>query len=124
MYGTTDIPEFNFDQIGVELWEDHEKLWEWSPLAYAHKIKTPLLIKHAENDYRVPIEQAEQMYATARRAGAPVKFVRYPRDGHELSRSGEPNHRLSRMNVMIDWFDQHCMVREQKKKATTKTKRK
>jgi dipeptidyl aminopeptidase/acylaminoacyl peptidase len=107
-YGTSDIPLLISEEFDVEPWEDHELLWKWSPLAYANQIKTPLLIKHGENDFRVPIEQAEQFYALARRSGAPVEFIRYPRDGHELSRSGEPEHRLSRLNVMIDWFDKYC----------------
>ncbi len=107
-YGTSDIPFLISDAFDVEPWEDHERLWKWSPLAYAHRITTPLLIKHGDNDYRVPIEQAEQFYATAHRAGAPVEFLRYPRDGHELSRSGEPEHRLSRLNEMVAWFDRYC----------------
>jgi dipeptidyl aminopeptidase/acylaminoacyl peptidase len=106
--GTTDIPAFNTDKMGVDIWNDPMKLWEWSPLAYAHQIKTPLLIKHADNDYRVPIEQAEQLYAAVRRTGGTVEFIRYPREGHELSRSGEPEHRLSRYQVMMDWFDRYC----------------
>lgn len=108
-YGTSDIPSLISDEFDVEPWEDPDKLWKWSPVAYAHQIKTPLLIKHGDNDYRVPIEQAEQLFAIARRSGAPVKFIRYPRDGHELSRSGEPEHRLHRLNLMIDWFDKYCM---------------
>jgi len=108
MFGTSDIPSFTQEYLGVELWEDHNRLWEWSPLAYAQNIKTPLLIKAAENDFRVPIEQSEQLHLIARRAGAPVEFIRYARDGHELSRSGEPEHRLSRYNIMMEWFDKYC----------------
>jgi dipeptidyl aminopeptidase/acylaminoacyl peptidase len=36
-----------------------------------------------------------------------VVLVRYPREGHEMSRSGEPRHRVDRLNRMADWFDQH-----------------
>jgi len=79
-------------------------------LAYAHNIKTPLLIIHSENDFRVPIEQGEQLFAWVRRAtDTPVKMFRYPREGHELSRSGEPNHRISRLTEMVNWFDRYCM---------------
>ncbi|TVR19020.1 MAG: S9 family peptidase [Anaerolineaceae bacterium] len=108
-YGTSDVPILISSDYGVEPWEDHALLWEHSPLAYAHQIKTPLLIVHAENDFRVPIEQAEQLFAWVRRAtDTPVEMWRYPRDGHELSRSGEPAHRASRLNKMIDWFDRYC----------------
>jgi dipeptidyl aminopeptidase/acylaminoacyl peptidase len=107
-YGTTDIPSLVTDEMGVEPWEDPQKLWECSPVAYAHQIKTPLIVKHSENDYRVPIEQGEQLFALVRRSGGTVKMLRYPREGHELSRSGEPEHRISRLKEMIEWFDRYC----------------
>jgi dipeptidyl aminopeptidase/acylaminoacyl peptidase len=34
-------------------------------------------------------------------------MVRYPRDGHELSRSGEPRHRVDRLERIVGWFDRH-----------------
>ncbi len=112
-YGTSDIPSLISAEFDVEPWEAPEFLWKHSPLAYAHRIKTPLLLIHAENDFRVPIEQAEQLFALVRRSGGTVKLVRYPREGHELSRSGEPRHRVSRLNWMIEWFDTYCMPQKE-----------
>jgi dipeptidyl aminopeptidase/acylaminoacyl peptidase len=108
-YGTSDIPILISNDFSVEPWEDHELLWKHSPLAYAKNITTPLLILHSENDFRVPIEQAEQLFAWVRRAtDTPVEMWRYPREGHELSRSGEPEHRVSRLTKMVEWFDKYC----------------
>jgi dipeptidyl aminopeptidase/acylaminoacyl peptidase len=107
--GTTDIPSFISTEMGVEPWEDPMFLWKHSPLAYAHQIKTPLLIIHSENDFRVPISEGEQLFSFVRRNGGTVKFIRYPREGHELSRSGEPEHRASSLTHIIEWFDQYCM---------------
>jgi dipeptidyl aminopeptidase/acylaminoacyl peptidase len=107
-YGTTDIPIFISHEFDVTPWEDYEKLWDHSPLKYAPNIKTPLLLIHSENDFRVPIEQAEQLFAWVRRGtDTPISMLRYPRDGHELSRSGEPTHRVHRLNQMMDWFNQY-----------------
>ncbi len=106
-YGTTDIPAFTEDEFDGTPWEIHELLWELSPVAHANKIKTPLLILHAENDFRVPIEQAEQLFTYVRRSGGTVELVRYPRGGHELSRSGEPKHRIDRVERIIGWFNQY-----------------
>ncbi len=108
-YGTSDVPTLISSEFDAHPWEDHELLWKHSPLAYAHQIKTPLLIIHSENDFRVPIEQGEQLFAFVRRSGGTVEMVRYPRDGHELSRSGEPEHRVSRLTRMVEWFDRYCM---------------
>lgn len=110
-YGTSDVPILMSAEFEAEPWEAPEKFWEHSPLAYAHNVTTPTLIIHSENDYRVPIEQAEQFFAWIRRASdTPVKMLRYPREGHELSRSGEPQHRISRLSEMVDWFNKYCKV--------------
>ncbi|MFW5748774.1 MAG: prolyl oligopeptidase family serine peptidase [Chloroflexota bacterium] len=110
-YGTTDVPILIASDFATEPWKDSDLLWKHSPVAYADKITTPLLILHAENDYRVPIEQAEQLFAWVRRAtDTPVEMIRYPRDGHELSRSGEPKHRVDRLTRMVEWFDRYCKV--------------
>jgi dipeptidyl aminopeptidase/acylaminoacyl peptidase len=104
--GTTDIPTFIADEFGLELFDDPRTLWQHSPMAYADQIVTPLLIIHSENDFRVAVSEAEQLFAAVRRAGhAPVEFVRYPREGHELSRAGEPEHRIDRLKRIIAWFD-------------------
>jgi dipeptidyl aminopeptidase/acylaminoacyl peptidase len=95
-------------EFGAEPWEDPELLWRYSPLAYAHNITTPLLIIHSESDFRAPIPDAEQLFAIVRRNGQTVEFVRFPREGHELSRSGELKHRIERLTRMVAWFDRYC----------------
>ncbi len=105
--GATDIPRFTERIFETFYWDDPQKLWEHSPLACVKDIHTPLLILHSEQDYRAPIIGAEQLYAALRRLGRTVGFVRYPREGHELSRSGEPKHRIDRLNRIVDWFDKH-----------------
>jgi dipeptidyl aminopeptidase/acylaminoacyl peptidase len=92
-------------------WENHALLWRHSPLAYAHRITTPLLILHAERDYRVPISEAEQLFTFLRRRKQVVEFVRYPREGHELTRTGEPDHRADHMRRILEWFDRFCQMR-------------
>ncbi len=57
----------------------------------------------------MPIAEGEQLFATVRRAGkAPVELVRYPREGHELSRGGEPKHSIDRPERIVAWFDRYC----------------
>lgn len=107
-HGTSDaheLIEFEFDGYP---WEVHDLLWQQSPLAYAQQIETPLLILHSEQDYRVPISQAEQLFSVLRRRKIPVEMVRYPREGHELTRSGEPLHRADHMRRTLEWFGRYC----------------
>ncbi len=104
-YSTTDIPTFAQTQFDLLPWENHEALWQKSPLAHSPNIQTPLLIIHSENDFRVSIEQAEQLFAWLHRMGKIVRMVRFPREGHELTRSGEPAHRIRSLQEMIDWWN-------------------
>jgi dipeptidyl aminopeptidase/acylaminoacyl peptidase len=108
-YGTSDVPILMSSEFDGEPWENHAKYWEHSPLAYAHNIKTPTLIIHADNDFRVPISDGEQLFTWIRRATkTPVKMIRFPREGHELTRSGEPNHRVQHQAEILKWFDTYC----------------
>ena len=74
-----------------------------SPLSYVENIKTPLLIKHGDTDFRTGVIQSQLLYKSLKQLGRPVEYVRYPRATHELSRSGEPKQRLDRL-VRFDEF--------------------
>ncbi len=106
-YSTTDIPRFAEREFGCPPWEDPELMWKYSPLAYVENVHTPLLLLHSENDYRAPIPAAEGLFVALRRLGREVELVRYPREGHELSRSGEPKHRVDRLERIVAWFDKY-----------------
>ena len=78
---------FNSEYAGVTPMEDTDELLRMSPVTYADRITTPLLIIHSENDWRCPIEQAEDLYTPAGMLGREVEFVRFPGEGpDELSR--------------------------------------
>lgn len=96
-----ELVEYSFDMVP---WRDAAALWQASPIAAVADMKAPLLILHSELDFRVPIGEAEQLYTMLRRLGRTVEFVRYPREGHELTRSGEPLHQMDHMRRTIDWF--------------------
>lgn len=103
-FGVSDIGYFFSKwQIAADMM-DVEKLWNHSPLKYAKNIETPLLILHSEKDFRCPIEQGEQLFITLRTMGKEVGFVRFPESSHNLSRTGNPNLRIARLNQMTGWF--------------------
>lgn len=106
-YGVSDIGYYFTEwQIQADL-SDIQTLWKHSPLAYVEHINTPLLILHGEKDYRCPIEQAEQLFIALKRKGKETKFIRFPEANHELSRSGKPSLRISRLTYITDWFNQY-----------------
>jgi dipeptidyl aminopeptidase/acylaminoacyl peptidase len=82
MYGTT-------DEIWFEEWE-HGKPWEaggaemekHSPHKFIQNAKTPMLIIHDGNDFRVPLQEGMQMFTALQRRGIPSKFLYIPDEGH------------------------------------------
>jgi dipeptidyl aminopeptidase/acylaminoacyl peptidase len=75
-----------------------------SPLTYVDNIKTPLLIKHGDTDFRTGFVQSQLLYKSLKQLGRDVEYVRYPRATHELSRSGEPKQRLDRLVRYEEFF--------------------
>jgi len=102
--GSSDIGyQFADDLYGA----DPEARRRQSPLSHADNITAPLLIIHSEQDWRCPLEQAQRLYVALRRRDAPVEMLLFPGEGHEMSRSGLPSHRLARFQAILEWFDRH-----------------
>jgi acylaminoacyl-peptidase len=100
---------FGVMEFGAQPWEEPELYRDLSPITYAGRIRTPLLIQHAENDLRCPIGQAEALFAVLRTMKRPVRFMRVPGESHELTRSGTPFRRVENLVQVRSWFD-HFLV--------------
>lgn len=90
--------------FGVSHLDEPDFYRERSPITYVRDITTPVLILHSENDLRCPIEQADQLFVALRLLGREFEYHRFPAEGHELSRSGSPKHRVQRAELILDWF--------------------
>ena len=107
MYGSSDIGWVFKAYHGVFVHDDVDTYLKMSPWTYAKEIETPLLIMHSEQDLRCNIEQAEQLFTTLRLLKRDVEMVRFPVESHELSRSGNPVHRVQRFELLLEWFDRY-----------------
>lgn len=103
-FGSSDFGWFHRAYTGVWPFEDIQPYLDQSPTTYAEKITTPLLIMHSENDLRCNIEQGEHLFTILRILGRDVEFVRFPAESHELTRGGSPFHRVTRFEILLDWF--------------------
>jgi dipeptidyl aminopeptidase/acylaminoacyl peptidase len=79
-----------------------------SPLTYVDKINTPLLIIHGDQDLRTGVIQSEVLYKSLKILGKPVEYIRYPREGHELTRSGNPGRMMDHMLRVIEFFERYA----------------
>ena len=103
-YGSSDMG-WNFEQeFGGHPWENHERYWRTSPIAFVERIRTPLLILHSDEDHRCPVSQAEELFVALRILDRDVELIRFVGESHGLSRSGRPHNRLERLRQILDWF--------------------
>ncbi|HWV24995.1 MAG TPA: S9 family peptidase [Thermomicrobiales bacterium] len=105
-HGAGDIADYN-----TLIYPDHpyvEEAWEYyariSPVRYARNVTTPTLIVHGESDARVHISQGQEYYRALKTCGAPVQFVRYPREGHGFQ---EYRHQIDLMERIKTWLIEH-----------------
>jgi dipeptidyl aminopeptidase/acylaminoacyl peptidase len=102
--GTSDIGTWFGRIYGADRTTDLDATRRQSPLTYVDGIHTPTLIVHSEEDWRCPIEQAEQLFAALAVRGVDTELVRFPGENHELSRSGRPSRRIERFQIIHEFF--------------------
>lgn len=103
-YGTSMYQLLMEYEFGGKPWETHDAYWDRSPIAHVANIRTPLLLTHGEVDHDVPIGQGEEFYIALKKLGVPAEFVRYPGEGHGISK---PVHIQDFIQRHIDWFDRY-----------------
>jgi len=90
--------------------EDPEDYKARSPITYINNVKTPLMLILGEADYRTPTGAGgEEMFRALKYRKIPTVMVRFPNESHELSRSGQPWHRIERLQHIVGWFDKWLM---------------
>jgi dipeptidyl aminopeptidase/acylaminoacyl peptidase len=105
--GTRDGAYGHADDFGGDIFEKLESYWDASPLKYVKNVKTPTLVLHSDMDFRVPIEQGEQWFRGLQHFGVPSEIVFFPRENHNLTRTGEPKHLVESLNWQVYWFDRY-----------------
>lgn len=86
---------------------DINRLWHFSPLAYADKVSTPTLIIGSEWDKRCPIEQSEEYYSALKHRHVDTELTRFPQSWHTIMYWGKPNLRIEWMSETQRWMDEH-----------------
>ncbi|MCK6065211.1 MULTISPECIES: S9 family peptidase [Microbacterium] len=102
--GTSDIGTFFGDEyVGT----DPDAMRAQSPMAVVDRVTTPTLVIHSELDFRCPLEQATRYYSALKRQGTEVEMLIFPGENHELTRGGQPRHRVERFAAILDWWARH-----------------
>jgi dipeptidyl aminopeptidase/acylaminoacyl peptidase len=89
-------------------WEVPQEFASRSPITFVDRVKTPTKFIEGEQDLRTPpAAGGEQMYRALKYRRVPTEMVVFPGESHELSRSGQPWHRVERLQHIISWFEKY-----------------
>ncbi|MBV8516388.1 MAG: S9 family peptidase [Acidobacteria bacterium] len=87
-------------------WQDPREFASRSAITYVDRIHTPMMFIEGESDYRTPPSAGgEALFRALKYLHRPTVMVRFPNEPHELSRSGQPWHRVERLQHIVGWFD-------------------
>ena len=101
MYGATEelwFPEWEYHGTP---WTSPEQYSKWSPSMSVKNFKTPLLVVHSANDFRVPLDQGLQLFTSLQRMGVPSKLLYFPDEDHFISK---PQNAELWWKTLHDWL--------------------
>jgi len=85
-------------------WTNRALYRKWSPHSYAENLRTPMLVIHGQLDYRVPVEQALQVFTALQRQGVPSRLLYFPDEDHFVKK---PQNVELWWNTMRDWLGRY-----------------
>lgn len=107
---TADFTLFQPSWFKAPPFEDPDDYKARSPITYINNVKTPLMLILGEADWRTPTYAGgEEMFRALKYRKIPTVMIRFPNETHELSRSGQPWHRIERLQHIVGWFDKWLM---------------
>jgi dipeptidyl aminopeptidase/acylaminoacyl peptidase len=107
MFGSSDWGYEIGWEVGGTPWTHRDLFLKLSPLTQAHRVQTPLLIIHSDNDLRCPIGQADELFTKLKYLGKEVEYLVFEGESHGLSRGGRPQNRAERLRQLLAWFEDH-----------------
>lgn len=110
---TADFTLFQPNWFRKAPFEDPTDFAQRSPLTHVEKIKTPLMFILGDADYRTPpAAGGESLFRALKYLRRPTAIVRFPGESHELSRSGQPWHRVERLRSIVGWMDKYILGKD------------
>ncbi len=103
-YGATEelwFPEWEYRGTP---WSNPEMYQKFSPSNYVQNFKTPTLVVHSANDFRVPLEQGLQFFTSLQRMGVPSRLLYFPDEDHFVQK---PLNAQLWWQTVLDWLDKY-----------------
>jgi dipeptidyl aminopeptidase/acylaminoacyl peptidase len=102
-FGATEELWFPLWEFGGPPWEKTEDYQRWSPSTYVKEFRTPTLVIHGEQDFRVPYGQGLQLFTALQLQKVPSKLLVFPDEGHWILK---PQNSVLWYRTFLDWIGQ------------------
>ena len=108
-WGSGMVRQFQYEgsqsRVGKTLWDGLDLYIENSPLFFADKVETPVLIMHNDKDDAVPWYQGIEFFTALRRLGKPSWLLQYNDEVHNLSRRANSKD----LSIRLEQFFNHYL---------------
>jgi dipeptidyl aminopeptidase/acylaminoacyl peptidase len=104
MHGATEELWFPEWDLKGTPWANKEMYEKWSPSFYVENFKTPCLVIHGQNDFRVPVTQGFQFFTSLQRMGVPSKMLYFPDEDHFVQK---PQNAELWWKTVHEWFEKY-----------------
>ncbi len=110
---TADFTLFQARWFKAPPFQDPDDYRRRSAITFVEKIQTPIAFILGESDYRTPpTSGGEHIFRALKYLKRPTALVRFPGESHDLSRSGQPWHRVERLQYIMGWFDKYLLGKD------------
>ncbi len=100
---------FDTEELWFPEWEHEGTPWEkpknyekHNPVNFVKNWKTPMLVVHGAQDFRVPETQGFATFTALQRLGIPSKLLYFPDENHWVQK---PNNSILWHETVIGWLD-------------------
>jgi dipeptidyl aminopeptidase/acylaminoacyl peptidase len=102
-YSTEELWFDEWENGGVA-WERTKEIESDNPISKVQNWKTPMLVIHGMNDFRVPFEQGISAFTALQRKGIESKFLWYPDENHWILK---PENSIQWHDTVNEWLHLH-----------------
>jgi dipeptidyl aminopeptidase/acylaminoacyl peptidase len=103
-YGTTEELWFFEWEFGGTPYKNPEYFKKWSPIEFAQNFKTPTLLIHGQQDYRLDVSEGFQLFTALQRQGVKSKMLYFPDEYHFVVK---PLNAELWYKTVLDWIDEN-----------------
>ncbi|MEO8061760.1 MAG: S9 family peptidase [Pseudomonadota bacterium] len=104
MYYTTEELWFTEWENGGPYYQQPEIHERFNPANYVKEWRTPMLVIHSEQDFRVPFTQGLGTFTALQRRGIESKLLYFPDENHWVLK---PNNSIKWYGTVLEWLDAH-----------------